>query len=121
MTTIELYVNSISFDFKASGHCEHDVCVSVSALTSALIQYAEDSARQNALFRLNVKSYEHGAAEMHIDFGNVLNALNFTKGIEGITTGFRLFEANYPNDVKYIDTYPKSIKYVDAKKGKNSL
>ena len=103
MTTIEIYVNSKSFDFKASGHCEHDVCVSVSALTSALIQYAEDCAKKSAVFKLNVKSYEHGAAELHIDFGDVLNALGFVKGIDGIITGFKLFEANFPSSVKYVD------------------
>jgi hypothetical protein len=111
MTTIELYINTETCDFKASGHCEHDICVSISALTSAFIQFAEEYGQKSAAFRVLVKSYERGAAEIHIDFGTVTVALDFMNGISGIITGFKLFAANFPD----------SVKYVDAKREKNEL
>lgn len=106
MTTVEYSFGGDRFDLKVSGHCSHDVCVSVSALTSALVQFAEETDRESDTVNLNVR-YERGLTELHIELKSWSELARFKAGASGIITGFKLFAANFPEDVRYVDTKEK--------------
>ena len=111
MTIIESIGDRKTHDITIMGHITHDVCVAISALTNALVQYAEEYSAKNSEFNAEISRYERGEVRIHIEYGLALHFLYFGLGAAAIIAGFKLYEHNYPDEVKY----------VDAKQIKNSL
>lgn len=103
MTTVLVYGTAKLLDIKIQGHSSHDVCVALSALTNALVQFTEDYRERNASFAADIMRYESGAVDIRVLFGGVANVINYLQGIEALLTGFKLYEANFPGEVRYVD------------------
>lgn len=104
MTRILVSGNAKRLEITVSGHCrQHDVCIAVSALANALVQFTEDYKERCAAFAADIVKYESGAVSIRVLFGGAANVINYLQGIEAILTGFKLYEANFPEEVKYVD------------------
>ena len=76
------------FEFECKGHCTHDVCVSVSALVSTLVQIVKDTEA-----RLE-------DPEIVYEYGDVKIKLKLRQKIEAIMTGLEMFKENYPDEIE---------------------
>lgn len=103
MTTVLVSGTAKLLDIKIQGHSSHDVCVALSALTNALVQFTEDYRDRNVTFTADILKYESGAVDIRVMFGGAANVINYLQGIEAVLTGFKLYEANFPGEVKYVD------------------
>lgn len=92
--------------FESKGHGSHDVCVAVSALCSAFLQYVREMQDENNVTIVNEK-YEQGHTES--DFYIVGSDAEVRSGIKAIWTGFELYAENYPDEIElnYDDGEPK--------------
>lgn len=88
---------------QVTGHCEHDVCVSVSALTTALLQYAVCFCDEYNGCRLNRKSYDYGNVRFDVEFDGENSKKDFLRGAEAVILGFELFANTYPKDVEFVE------------------
>lgn len=91
--------------FESKGHGSHDVCVAVSALCSAFLQYVREMQDENNVTILNEK-YEQGHTESEFF---IYDADEIRHGIKALWTGFELYAENYPDeiDLNYDDGEPK--------------
>lgn len=103
MTVVLVSGTAKMMDIKIYGHSSQDVCIALSALTNALVQFTEDYRDRNAAFTADILKYESGAVDIRVMFGGAANVINYLQGIEAVLTGFKLYEANFPDEVKYVD------------------
>lgn len=103
MTTVLVSGTAKLLDIKIQGHSSHDVCVALSALTNALVQFTEDYRERSASFTADIMRYESGAVDIRVLFGGAANVISYLQGIEALLTGFKLYEANFPGEVRYVD------------------
>lgn len=91
--------------FESKGHGSHDVCVAVSALCSAFLQYVREMQDENNVTILNEK-YEQGHTESEFF---IYDADEIRHGIKALWTGFELYAENYPDEIElnYDDGNPK--------------
>ena len=91
--------------FGSKGHGSHDVCVAVSALCSAFLQYVREMQDENNVTIVN-ETYENGHTESEFF---IYDADEIRHGIKAIWTGFELYAENYPDeiDLNYDDGNPK--------------
>lgn len=91
--------------FESKGHGSHDVCVAVSALCSAFLQYVREMQDENNVTIVNEK-YEQGHTESEFF---IYDADEIRHGIKALWTGFELYAENYPDeiDLNYDDGNPK--------------
>lgn len=85
------------FEFECKGHCEHDVCVSVSALVSTLVQLIIET---EAKVKKPEIVYKSGNVSIVCICDRVAFECRLRQKIEAIMTGFELFESNYPDEIK---------------------
>lgn len=92
--------------FESKGHGSHDVCVAVSALCSAFLQYVREMQGENNVTIVSEK-YEQGHTES--DFYIVGSDAEVRSGIKAIWTGLELYAFNYPDEIElnYDDGEPK--------------
>mgnify|MGYP004486911605 FL=1 len=92
--------------FESKGHSSHDVCVAVSALCSAFLQYVREMQDENNVTIVN-EIYENGHTES--EFYIVGSDTEVRSGIKAIWTGFELYAKNFPNEIElnYDDGNPK--------------
>ena len=102
MTTIKIdFEKDGEIVLEVQGHCEHDICVSISALVNAFLQYAKDfESKDKCIFIVN--SYEYGEVNALLTFFSISNKEDFIRGIDAILSGFELYEANFKDEVKFI-------------------
>ncbi len=100
MTEIEILTkdkNKIAI--KSQGHCEHDICVSISALVNCIVQFAKEF---EAIKKCRYKVvYEFGNVFLKINFLNSDFKKEFINGIKSVLSGFELYQFNFPEDVKF--------------------
>lgn len=91
--------------FGSKGHGSHDVCVAVSALCSAFLQYVREMQDENNVTIVN-ETYENGHTESEFF---IYDADEIRHGIKAIWTGLELYAENYPDeiDLNYDDGNPK--------------
>lgn len=88
--------------FEIKGHCDHDVCVSVSALVSTLVQIVKEEYGYSNVVKEPEIIYERGYVKIIADFYKVPYYKKIRYKIEAIETGLSLFESNYPNEITLI-------------------
>lgn len=109
MTEIEVSINTKRARIRVSGHSSHDICVAISALTNALTEYSERFGEKYApAVRAETGRYEYGAVEVTVSFGNIVYFNAYLQGIECILACFKLYEENYPEEIKYVDAHKNS-------------
>lgn len=86
---------------EVKGHCEHDICVSISALVNAFLQYAKDYESKDKCICI-VDSYKYGEVNVKLTFYSISNKDDFIRGISAILGGFELYQANFKDEVKFI-------------------
>ena len=91
---------AVRFEFECKGHCEHDVCVSVSALVSTLVQLIVETEAK--LEKPEIK-YESGNVSIVCVCDRVAFECKLRQKIEAIMTGLELFESNFPDEIKTIN------------------
>ena len=91
--------------FESKGHGSHDVCVAVSALCSAFLQYVREMQDENNVTIVN-EIYENGHTESEFF---IYDADEIRHGIKALWTGFELYAENYPDEIElnYDDGNPK--------------
>lgn len=91
--------------FESKGHGSHDVCVAVSALCSAFLQYVREMQDECDIDILK-ETYENGHTESEFF---IYDADEIRHGIKALWTGFELYAKNYPNEIElnYDDGNPK--------------
>lgn len=109
MTEIKIDIhNKKRFKLDVQGHCEHDVCVSVSALVNATLEYTE---RFTSLYSvetvLTAEEYDHGNVLLIVDFYSGESEREFKRGISAIISGFELYKNEFPEDIKltYVNAF----------------
>lgn len=92
--------------FGSKGHGSHDVCVAVSALCSAFLQYVREMQDENNVTIVN-EIYENGHTES--EFYIIGSDTEVRNGIKALWTGFELYAENYPDeiDLNFDDVNPK--------------
>lgn len=92
--------------FGSKGHGSHDVCVAVSALCSAFLQYVREMQDENNVTIVN-EIYESGHTES--EFYIIGSDAEARHGIKALWTGFELYAKNFPDeiDLNYDDGEPK--------------
>lgn len=92
--------------FESKGHGSHDVCVAVSALCSAFLQYVREMQEENNVTIVN-EIYENGHTESQ--FYIVGSDAKVRSGIKAIWTGFELYAEHFPDEIElnYDDGEPK--------------
>lgn len=86
------------FSFNCTGHCDHDVCTAVTALTNALAQYAEDF-ESSGKASLSEK-YCSGEVKLELFFDKRRDRKAFEAETRALIEGFELYGANFPHAVK---------------------
>lgn len=91
--------------FESKGHGSHEVCVAVSALCSAFLQYVREMQDECDIDILK-ETYENGHTESEFF---IYDADEIRHGIKALWTGFELYAKNYPNEIElnYDDGNPK--------------
>lgn len=91
--------------FESKGHGSHDVCVAMSALCSAFLQYVREMQDECDIDILK-ETYENGHTESEFF---IYDADEIRHGIKALWTGFELYAKNYPNEIElnYDDGNPK--------------
>lgn len=91
--------------FESKGHGSHDVCVAVSALCSAFLQYVREMQDECDIDILK-ETYENGHTESEFF---IYDADEIRHGIKALWTGFELYAKNYPDEIElnYDDGEPK--------------
>lgn len=91
--------------FESKGHGSHDVCVAVSALCSAFLQYVREMQDECDIDILK-ETYENGHTESEFF---IYDADEIRHGIKALWMGFELYAENYPNEIElnYDDGNPK--------------
>ena len=97
--------------FESKGHGSHDVCVAVSALCSAFLQYVREM-QEECDIDIVTETYENGHTESEFfiyDAGGIRHGIGIRYGIKAIWTGLALYAENYPNEIElnYDDGEPK--------------
>ena len=105
MITVETKNSMGAVQISVHGHSSHDVCVAVSALTNALVQFANEYANSSTWVHYHEKRYESGNVEMNIEFDYPMYYFDFWKKINAVLTGYKLYAANFPDDVRYVDAH----------------
>lgn len=92
--------------FESKGHGSHDVCVAVSALCSAFLQYVREMQDESNVTIVN-ETYENGHTKS--EFYIVSSDAEVRNGIKALWTGFELYAKNFPDeiDLNYDDGKPK--------------
>lgn len=85
------------FEFECKGHCTHDVCVSVSALVSTLVQIVKDTEAR--LEELEIV-YEYGDVKIKCVCERMVFELKLRQKIEAIMTGLEMFKENYRDEIE---------------------
>lgn len=86
-------------NFSVLGHGEHDVCVSVSALASAFVQYSKDFSDNRSDCRFNLQSYDRGNVSFSLRFDSEKSRNEYLYGIQGLLTGLELFAETFPEEI----------------------
>lgn len=88
------------FLFTCKGHCDHDVCTAVTAITNTLAQLAEDyeSAGRASLS----ERYESGNVKLELFFDKKRDRKRFQTETRALMQGFELYAANFPHAVKVL-------------------
>lgn len=91
--------------FESKGHGSHDVCVAVSALCSAFLQYIREMQDECDIDILK-ETYENGHTESEFF---IYDADEIRHGIKALWTGFELYAKNFPDeiDLNFDDGEPK--------------
>lgn len=90
-------IGRVKFEFECRGHCKHDVCVSVSALVSTLVQLIIETEAK--LEKPEIK-YESGNVRIVCVCDRVAFECKLRQKIEAIMTGLELFGSNFPNEIR---------------------
>jgi uncharacterized protein YsxB (DUF464 family) len=98
MTNITIEKADGIFTLESVGHCEHDICVAISALVNSIVQYGKNYEQKNLCFFFD--TYKYGCVKIRASFRNDKVYKRFLRGIDGLLVGLELYENNYPNDVK---------------------
>ena len=98
----DIYVNTGKKQMTVSvrGHCAHDVCVSVSALTQALIQYTIDFRDEHAGFRTEALLFGFGHSLITVFCDDKKLMERYLAGTEAILTGYEVFAQNFPQEIR---------------------
>lgn len=100
MMTINFYIDGSNiFEFESKGHCEHDVCVAVSAIINGLRQYALVKENEDKV-KIKDNVYENGHVKLSLEFARE-DEDEITSGLEAFAYSFILYAENYPDDVKF--------------------
>lgn len=94
---IDVKKSSVKLCFECKGHCEHDVCVSVSALVSTLVEIISSSPANSKEPEI---TYEFGNVEIKAEFNRLYYECLIRQKIEAVMLGLRMFESNYPDEIK---------------------
>ena len=86
-------------NFSVLGHGEHDVCVSVSALVSAFVQYSKDFSHYRCGCLLDLKSYDRGNVSFILRFDSEKSKNEYLYGTQGLMTGLELFAETFPKEI----------------------
>lgn len=109
MTEIKIDIHSPKwFKLDVKGHCNHDVCVSVSALVNATLEYTERfTSLYSAETTLTAEEYNRGEVFLIVDFYSDESEREFKRGIAAIISGFELYKNEFPEDVKlmYVNAF----------------
>ena len=98
----EVNEKSVKYNFECTGHCEHDVCVSISALVSTLVQIVKDEYSFSNTIGEPQITYEYGDVRFAVDFQKSTYYQQTKYAIAALETGFMLFESNYPNEISIV-------------------
>lgn len=100
MTEIEILTKDKNkIVLKSQGHCQHDICVSISALVNSVIQFTKEF---EAIEKCRYKAiYEYGNVFLKINFINADFKKDFLNGIKAVLSGLELYQFNFPKDVKF--------------------
>lgn len=105
MTTIAIDLDRAGeIILNVNGHCEHDVCVSISALVNSFFQYAKDFESKDKCVTVT-NLYEYGNVDLLLRFYSISDKQNFIRGIDAILTGFELYQENFKDEVKFIKNH----------------
>ncbi len=99
MTTVYLQNGKRTFTLSVRGHCAHDVCVSISALAQALLQYTQDFMEDNAGFRVEAMEYGYGHTLLSVFCEDGALMELYKTGTSAVVTGFELYAHSFPEDV----------------------
>lgn len=95
----EVRDDSVKYTFECTGHCEHDVCVSVSALVSTLVQIVRDEFAFSSTIGEPQITYESGNVRFAVDFQKSTYYQRTQYSLATLETGLMLFESNYPEEI----------------------
>ena len=99
MTEVKIEHGTNTVRIKATGHCTHDVCVSVSALTSALLQYSHMFCEECPGCSLDKVKYEPGEVDFTVSFDGRERRERYLEGAQSVFSGYELFAYHFPKDV----------------------
>lgn len=91
--------DAVKYTFECTGHCEHDVCVSISALVSTLVQIVRDEYNLLSTIGEPQITYESGNVRFAVDFQKSTYYQRTKYALATLETGFMLFESNYPEEI----------------------
>lgn len=103
MTQIQLEVkidikqSRAKLKFECKGHCEHDVCVSISALVSTLVEIISNSPANKIEPEI---TYEFGNVEIRAEFDRLSYECQMRQKLETVMLGLSMFEQNFPEQLK---------------------
>ena len=105
MITVKVQNCTAKVNISVRGHGEHDVCIAVSALTNALVQFAQEYANDSAWVHYHEERYESGDVELTAEFDYPMYYYDFWRKITAVLTGYKLYAANFPDEVRYVDAH----------------
>lgn len=97
MVKIQIEEFEKRFYLSCKDHCEHDVCVAVSALVNAVTVFYDAFPPEKTV----EKSIEYmpGNVEIEVKFKTGECKREFMNGIESTLMGLESYAQNYPNEV----------------------
>lgn len=99
MTTVYMQNGKRTFTLSVRGHCSHDVCVSISALAQALLQYTQDFMENNAGFRVEAMEYGYGHTLLSVFCEDGALMEHYKDGTRAVVTGLELYAHSFAEDV----------------------
>lgn len=99
MTTVYIHRGKKTLTVSVRGHCTHEVCVSISAITQTLLQYTQDFLDDNGNFRVEAMEHGYGHTLLSVFCEERATMARYMAGAEAIITGFELYEHSFPDDI----------------------
>ncbi len=106
MTIIKITYDNRNYIFgiQSSGHSEHNLCITATALINAVLMYGEEFSDKNYAYKTK-QGYAPGNIDFEIKFINKKLFKRFLRGIEAVITEIKYYSKERPDEIKLKTAY----------------